>query len=251
MLSFNHGKAATGIRPEPKRCHNCMQAQGVKVLRRTQTIRWWGTYHQRRKQLLTAKAEYLQGSHPLSLYSNLLLFMPLAGPCLYSSLLLCVPLACTCLYSSLLLSVPLACLFLYSSLLLCMPLPGPYLYSSLRLCMPLARLCLYSSLLPCCPWLVSACTAADSCSAPGSSVPDSSLQLFAPLARPCLYSSLLLFVPLARPCLYSSLLLFVPLAPVDRRANLLSSAGLQCMGLYSSAGRALQCEHRGHGFESR
>ena len=64
MLSFNHGQAATGIRPEPKRCHNCTQAQGVKVLRQTQTISRWGTYHQRRKQLLTAKAEYLQGPHP-------------------------------------------------------------------------------------------------------------------------------------------------------------------------------------------
>ena len=64
MISFYNRQAASGIRAEPKDVITCMQAQGVEVLKESQIISWWSTYHQKRKRLLTAEAEYLRGLHP-------------------------------------------------------------------------------------------------------------------------------------------------------------------------------------------
>ena len=41
------------------------------------------------------------------------------------------------------------------------------------------------------------------------------------------------------------------LSQVDKLNKLNKLASCQCVGLHSSAGRALQRERRGHGFESR
>ena len=64
MISFYNRQASTGIRAEPKEVIVCMQAKGVEALKETQIISWWSAYHQKRKRLLTAEADYLRGLHP-------------------------------------------------------------------------------------------------------------------------------------------------------------------------------------------
>lgn len=82
-----------------------MQATGVKPLKESQIISWWSTYHQKRKRLLTAKADYLRGLHARHL--------PLALPFLFSK-----PLATLSFLFRKLLPKPLALLFLISKPLL-------------------------------------------------------------------------------------------------------------------------------------
>ena len=38
--------------------------KGVEAVKETQIISWWSAYHQKRKRLLTAEADYLRGLHP-------------------------------------------------------------------------------------------------------------------------------------------------------------------------------------------
>ena len=85
-----------------------MQATGVKPPKEPQIISWWSTYHQKRKRLLTAKADYLRGLHAWHL--------PLALPYLFSN-----PLATLSFLFSKLLPKPLALLFLISKPLLLKP----------------------------------------------------------------------------------------------------------------------------------
>lgn len=84
-----------------------MQATGVKPLKESQIISWWSTYHQKRKRLLTAKADYLRGLHG---------HLPLALPFLFRK-----PLATLSFLFSKLLPKPLALLFLISKPLLLKP----------------------------------------------------------------------------------------------------------------------------------
>ena len=64
MISFYNRQASTGIRAEPKEIIVCMQAKGVEALKETQIISWWSAYHQKRKGLFTAEADYLRGLYP-------------------------------------------------------------------------------------------------------------------------------------------------------------------------------------------
>ena len=63
MISFYNRQASTGIRAEPKDVIACMQAKGLEPLKESQITSWWSTYHQKRKQMLTAEADYLRGLH--------------------------------------------------------------------------------------------------------------------------------------------------------------------------------------------
>ena len=63
MISFYNRQASTGIRAEPKDVIACMQAKGLEPLKESQIISWWSTYHQKRKRMLNAEADYLQGLH--------------------------------------------------------------------------------------------------------------------------------------------------------------------------------------------
>lgn len=108
-----------------------MQATGVKPLKESQIISWWSTYHQKRKRLLTAKADYLRGLHARHL--------PLALPFLFRK-----PLATLSFLFSKLLPKPLALLFLISKPLLLKPPALLFLLSTPLLLRHLALLFLIS-----------------------------------------------------------------------------------------------------------
>lgn len=108
-----------------------MQATGVKPLKESQIISWWSTYHQKRKRLLTAKADYLRGLHARHL--------PLALPFLFRK-----PLATLSFLFSKLLPKPLALLFLISKPLLLKPPALMFLLSTPLLLRHLALLFLIS-----------------------------------------------------------------------------------------------------------
>lgn len=108
-----------------------MQATGVKPLKESQIISWWSTYHQKRKRLLTAKADYLRGLHARHL--------PLALPFLFRK-----PLATLSFLFSKLLPKPLALLFLISKPLLLKPPALLFLLSTPLLLRHLALLFLFT-----------------------------------------------------------------------------------------------------------
>ena len=64
MISFYNRQATTGIRAEPKDVIASMRAQGVEVLKESQIVSWWSTYHQKKKRLLAAEVENLRSLHP-------------------------------------------------------------------------------------------------------------------------------------------------------------------------------------------
>ena len=86
----------------------------MKPLNESQIISCWSTYHQKRRRLLTAKADYLRGLHARHL--------PLALLFLFRKLLP-KPLALLFLISKPILPKPLALLFLLSTPLLLRHLP--------------------------------------------------------------------------------------------------------------------------------
>ena len=107
----------------------------MKPLKESQIISWWSTYHQKRKRLLTAKADYLQGLHARHL--------PLALLFLFSKLLP-KPLALLFLINKPLLLKPLALLFLLSTPLLLRHLALLFLISKPLLLWYLALLFLFT-----------------------------------------------------------------------------------------------------------
>lgn len=123
-----------------------MQATGVKPLKESQIISWWSTYHQKRKRLLTAKADYLRGLHARHLPLALLFLFskPLATLLYLFSKLLPKPLALLFLISKPLLLKPLALLFLLSTPLLLRHLALLFLISKPLLLWYLALLFLFT-----------------------------------------------------------------------------------------------------------